>query len=180
MSDTEPTPKSEAELKERKAEIQELLRAFREEQQDLFDFDFKGVTALLVAHGAGIAGCFTLLKDAAQVPPHLKDIGEFILMFAGGFFLAVLGYILLFIMRQRTLLAIMRQRTLIVGSVMALRTPERSRLPPTEPTPKSEAELKAEIQPPWWLLIATYLISFSSALILLLAVLWAGWQLYPL
>src|SRR6266404_7218319 len=49
----------------------------------LWEVHLKAVNSLLIAHGAGLVACLTLLKDY-DTTPHLKHIGWFIGLFAFG------------------------------------------------------------------------------------------------
>jgi hypothetical protein len=51
----------------------------------------KAVNSLLIAHGAGLVTCLTLLKDY-DANPRLKDIGWFITLFVTGFGWAMFAY----------------------------------------------------------------------------------------
>jgi hypothetical protein len=56
---------------------------------------------LLIAHGAGLVTCLTLLKDY-DANPRLKDIGFIITMFACGLAFAILTYLSLILHRHTT------------------------------------------------------------------------------
>lgn len=55
--------------------------------RDFFDNDIKNANSLLVAHGAGLVGCLSVLKDYSQTSQYV-GIGVFISLFIGGFILA--------------------------------------------------------------------------------------------
>jgi hypothetical protein len=64
------------------------LRTSIKEQMDLI---LKGVAYLMTAHGAGLVGCLTLLKDYNSIP-QLKGIGFFITCFAYGLIFAMSAF----------------------------------------------------------------------------------------
>jgi hypothetical protein len=63
------------------------MKEEREHAKERFELEFKAVGYLLTAHGAGLAGCLTLLKDY-QSTPQLKGMGLFIGCFSTGLLLA--------------------------------------------------------------------------------------------
>jgi hypothetical protein len=60
--------------------------------KDIFDLEFKAVGYLIAAHGAGLVGSLSLLKDYDNTPL-LKGIGFFIACFGIGLLFAVLAFI---------------------------------------------------------------------------------------
>jgi hypothetical protein len=60
----------------------------------------KAVNSLLIAHGAGLVTCLTLLKDY-DANPRLKGIGWFITLFVTGFGWAMFAYAGLILHRER-------------------------------------------------------------------------------
>jgi hypothetical protein len=60
--------------------------------EDHLEIYMKGANYLLVAHGAGIAGCLTALKDYTANNPSLRGIGLVFAAFVVGFLLASSGY----------------------------------------------------------------------------------------
>jgi hypothetical protein len=60
----------------------------------------KAIHYLMVASGAGFAGCLAAIKDYALVP-QLKGIGLIICLFGFGFLMASNAYILSYYTRQR-------------------------------------------------------------------------------
>jgi hypothetical protein len=64
----------------------------------------KAVTSLMIAHGAGLVTCLTLLKDY-DANPRLKGIGFIISMFACGLGFAVVAYVALILHRDRATLS---------------------------------------------------------------------------
>jgi hypothetical protein len=61
--------------------------------KDNYDTHLKTANYLFVAHGAGLIGCLSVLKDYNTVP-QLKGIGIFIFLFGAGFLGGMLNYIL--------------------------------------------------------------------------------------
>lgn len=76
----------------------EVTTYLRDDMRDFFDHELKNSNYLLVAHGAGLIGCLSTLKDYA-VTEQLKGIGVFISLFAIGFILAAMGTVALSINR---------------------------------------------------------------------------------
>ena len=64
----------------------------RNDMRDFFEHEAKGANYLLVAHGAALVACLSVLKDYSTTP-YLKGIGIFIVMFAAGFLCAIFGYV---------------------------------------------------------------------------------------
>lgn len=79
--------------------FKEYMDRLRSDALDSVKIEAKGVYYLLLAHGAGFAGCLATLKDYATVP-HLKGIGTFIQLFGLGFITACLAYIFLIAWRS--------------------------------------------------------------------------------
>ena len=65
------------------------VRASIKEQMDL---NLKAVAYLMTAHGAGLIGCLTFLKDYNSTP-QLKGIGFFITCFAYGLIFAMSAFV---------------------------------------------------------------------------------------
>lgn len=59
-------------------------------ERDL-EHDFKVANYLMIAHGAALFACVTLLKDYKAIP-ELKGIGIFVFFFGFGFLFASLSY----------------------------------------------------------------------------------------
>ena len=57
----------------------------RNDMRDFFEHEAKGANYLLVARGAALVACLSVLKDY-DTTPYLKGIGIFIVMFAQDFF----------------------------------------------------------------------------------------------
>jgi hypothetical protein len=60
--------------------------------KDHYDQNLKAANYLFVAHGAGLIGCLSILKDY-KTTPELRGIGIFVLLFGIGFIGAILNYI---------------------------------------------------------------------------------------
>jgi hypothetical protein len=68
----------------------EKRKEIYERRKDLWEATNKALNALMVAHGAGLVTCLTLLKDYnAASTGHLKGLGLFIALFGVGLVLAV-------------------------------------------------------------------------------------------
>jgi hypothetical protein len=80
----------------------EMTKYLRDEMRDYFDSDLKNAHYLLVAHGAGLAGCLATLKDYATTP-QLKGVGIFIVIFCFGLLLATMGTASLSLRRSNVL-----------------------------------------------------------------------------
>jgi hypothetical protein len=65
----------------------------------LWEVHLKAVNSLLIAHGAGLVACLTLLKDY-DTTPHLKHIGWFIGLFAFGLLWGMLAHFSLILHRE--------------------------------------------------------------------------------
>lgn len=74
--------------------------------KDHYDNHFRSVNYLLVAHGAGLVGCLSVLRDYAATP-QLKGVGLLILLFAVGLLGSILHYVGLFFVRAVVMNAIM-------------------------------------------------------------------------
>jgi hypothetical protein len=70
----------------------------------LWEAYLKAVNSLMIAHGAGLVTCLTLLKDY-DANPKLKGIGFIITMFACGLAFAILAYSALMLHRHQTTLS---------------------------------------------------------------------------
>jgi hypothetical protein len=70
----------------------EAVKYLRDDMRDFFDSDLKNVNSLLVAHGAGLVGCLSVLKDYNPTGQY-AGIGIFISLFVVGFILACMGLI---------------------------------------------------------------------------------------
>jgi hypothetical protein len=68
----------------------EAVRYMRDDMRDFYDHELKNANYLLVAHGAGLIGCLSTLKDY-NVAGQLKGIGVFIALFAVGLIFAAFG-----------------------------------------------------------------------------------------
>jgi hypothetical protein len=77
----------------------EAIKYLRDDMRDFYDHELKNANYLLVAHGAGLIGCLSTLKDY-EVAAQLKGIGVFIAMFAVGLLLAAMGTMALSIGRS--------------------------------------------------------------------------------
>lgn len=66
--------------------------------KDGYDNHLKTANYLFVAHGAGLVGCLSVLKDYVTVPA-LKGVGFFVVLFGIGFLAAMLNYISLIFAR---------------------------------------------------------------------------------
>jgi ascorbate-specific PTS system EIIC-type component UlaA len=66
--------------------------------KDGYDNHLKTANYLFVAHGAGLIGCLSVLKDYNSVP-QLKGIGLFIFLFGAGFLAGMLNYLSLIFAR---------------------------------------------------------------------------------
>jgi hypothetical protein len=69
----------------------------------LWEVHLKALNSLLIAHGAGLVTCLTLLKDY-DANPRLKGIGWFITLFASGLVLAIAAYLYITLHRAETTL----------------------------------------------------------------------------
>lgn len=71
--------------------------AFKEVRRQIMlatlDLESKALNYLLVANGAGLAGCLTVLKDYANVP-QVHGVGILIVVFAVGLVLGTLSFLL--------------------------------------------------------------------------------------
>lgn len=68
----------------------EAVKYMRDDMRDFYDHELKNANYLLVAHGAGLIGCLSTLKDYSATG-QLKGIGVFIALFAIGLILAAFG-----------------------------------------------------------------------------------------
>jgi hypothetical protein len=64
----------------------------REYFKDFFEYRFKAVNYLLVAHAGALVGCLGALKGYNDTP-FIKGIGIFMLVFAVGFVIASFGFL---------------------------------------------------------------------------------------
>jgi hypothetical protein len=80
----------------------EAVKYLRDDMRDFFDTDMKNANSLLVAHGAGLVGCLSTLKDYTPTSPY-AGIGLFISLFVIGFIFACTGIINLHINRTEIL-----------------------------------------------------------------------------
>jgi hypothetical protein len=69
----------------------------------VWEAHLKAVNSLLIAHGAGLVTCLTLLKDY-EANPRFKGIGWFITLFVTGFSWGMLAYGELILHRERVVL----------------------------------------------------------------------------
>lgn len=65
--------------------------ADKDATKDHYERTVKSANYLLVAHGAGLVGCLSALKDYANVP-QLKGLGIFIVLFGVGLLGAIANY----------------------------------------------------------------------------------------
>lgn len=72
----------------------------RAEINDVFDPLFKGLNYLFVAHGAGLFGAITLIKDGKGAP-FLQGIALFFHLFSFGLIFAILSFVFLVIGRLK-------------------------------------------------------------------------------
>ena len=77
----------------------EAIKYLRDDIRDFFDSDLKNANSLLIAHGAGLVGCLTVLKDYSPTGQY-AGVGHFIVLFIAGFILASMGLIGLHINRS--------------------------------------------------------------------------------
>jgi hypothetical protein len=68
----------------------ESVKYLRDDMRDFYDHELKNANYLLVAHGAGLIGCLSVLKDYSATG-QLKGIGVFIALFATGLLLAAMA-----------------------------------------------------------------------------------------
>jgi hypothetical protein len=69
-----------------------LKESRRQIMQSTLELETKALNYLLVANGAGMAGCLTALKDYATVP-QLHGLGVLIVIFSGGLITGTLGFL---------------------------------------------------------------------------------------
>ena len=74
----------------------------RNARKDAWEVSNKALNTLMVAHGAGLAACVTLLKDYKDTP-QLKGSGLFIVLFGLGLVAAIIAAGLLLILRTQYL-----------------------------------------------------------------------------
>jgi hypothetical protein len=80
----------------------EVYKYLRDDMRDFYDHELKNSNYLMVAHGAGLIGCLSTLKDYSPTG-QFKGIGVFIALFAAGLLFAALGTVALSIGRSRML-----------------------------------------------------------------------------
>jgi hypothetical protein len=66
--------------------------------KDSQELNFKSANYLFVAHGAGVIGCLSVIKDYASAS-QLHGIGSLIVIFSVGFLAGVLNYVSLVLSR---------------------------------------------------------------------------------
>ncbi len=71
----------------------DFKEARRQIMQAALELEAKALNYLLVANGAGLAGCVATLKDYATVP-QLHGVGILIVIFAVGLILGTLAFVL--------------------------------------------------------------------------------------
>jgi uncharacterized membrane protein YqjE len=74
----------------------------RDEEDELWEVRSKGLNYLLIAHGAGLVACLTLVKDIDNAPK-LKGLGPVIALFGLGLISAIWGVANLYSWRQAQL-----------------------------------------------------------------------------
>jgi hypothetical protein len=74
----------------------------RDEEDRLWEVRSKGINYLLIAHGAGLVACLTLVKDIDNAPK-LKGLGPVIALFGVGLMSAIMGIANLYSWRQAQL-----------------------------------------------------------------------------
>jgi hypothetical protein len=75
-------------------QFQKWLAYERADINDFFDPLFKGLNYLFVAHGAGLFGAITLIKDGKEAP-YLQGIAIFFHLFSFGLIFAMISFMLL-------------------------------------------------------------------------------------
>ena len=71
-------------------------------KKQLWEVRFKGMNYLLIAHGAGLVACLTLLKDY-DTTPTLKGVGVFVWLFGLGLITAIFAAVSLYSLGQAEL-----------------------------------------------------------------------------
>jgi hypothetical protein len=77
--------------------------------RDHYEENLKAANYLFAAHGAGLAGCLSVLKDY-NPESQLRGLGIFVVIFGFGFIGAILNYIGLFFARILTVNAIFEEK----------------------------------------------------------------------
>jgi len=80
----------------------EVTKYLRDDMRDFFDSDLKNANSLLVAHGVGLVGCLSVLKDYSPESRYV-GIGFPISIFVFGFVLACMAIIAMNINRGEML-----------------------------------------------------------------------------
>ncbi|MGY4364077.1 hypothetical protein ACVW1A_000142 [Bradyrhizobium sp. LB1.3] len=70
----------------------ERFNAEKEYAKETFETEFKSVGYLLAAHGTGLVGSLSVLKDY-NGNSQLKGVGVFITLFAVGFMMAIISFV---------------------------------------------------------------------------------------
>jgi hypothetical protein len=70
----------------------EATKYLRDDMRDFFDTDLKNANSLLLAHGAGLVGCLSILKDYNATKAY-EGIGLPISIFVAGFVLTCMAII---------------------------------------------------------------------------------------
>jgi hypothetical protein len=78
--------------------LADAKRRDRDARKDLWDVNNRALNALMVAQGAGLVTCLTLLKDYDD-KPQLKGVGIFIALFGLGLVTAIASSFFLLISR---------------------------------------------------------------------------------
>jgi hypothetical protein len=86
---------------------------------DHYDHNLKVANYLLVAHGAALVGCLSVLKDYASTP-QLKGVGLFVILFGFGLLAAIVYYASLAFARAVVLNALMDNKTADEGTAKFL------------------------------------------------------------
>lgn len=79
--------------------------------KDQFETWSKGANLLLVAHGAGLIGCVSILKDY-NTTPTLRGVGMLVFIFGTGLMMAIVGYGMSALLRISATNAIISERDL--------------------------------------------------------------------
>lgn len=80
----------------------EATKYLRDDMRDFFDAELKNANSLLLAHGAGLVGCLSVLKDYSTTKAY-EGIGLLISVFVAGFILTCMAVISISINRGEVL-----------------------------------------------------------------------------